>query len=100
MNDNVIQGKEMLLGEKLIKGIELTRKDGLAVSIQEATWQLINPDGTTTQEAPANISGAKVSAMVEPTQIGKNAIVFTTTLTDGQVEKTVLVFQVNEFSII
>ena len=95
MSRNIIQSKGMLLGEKLIKGIELTRSDGLAVSILEATWTLRSPSsGTPSDPAPAVIDGAKVSAMVEPVEPGVHILEFTVKLTDGQIDKTRLRFDV------
>lgn len=95
MSRNIIQGKGMLLGERLTKGIELSRSDGLSVSILEATWTLKQPSsGTPTSPTEAVIDGAKVSALVEPTEIGTHILEFTANLTDGQVDKTRLRFDV------
>ena len=72
MNDNVIQGKKCLLSEKLIKGIELTvkrRLSSLNTRSHMATYKSRFILTTPGSSGP-NISGAKVSAMVEPTQIG------------------------------
>ena len=95
MSRNIIQSKGMLLGEKLIKGIELTRSDGLAVSILDATWTLQSPSsGAPSAPAPAVIDGSKVSALIEPTETGTHILEFTVTLTDGQIDKTRLRFDV------
>ena len=94
MGRNIIQSKGMLLGERLIKGIELSRSDGLDVSILDATWTLKAPSGPASTPAPAVIDGAKVSAMVEPVEPGMHILEFTVKLTDGQIDKTRLRFDV------
>jgi len=94
MSRNIIQSKGMLLGERLIKGIELSRSDGLDVSILEATWTLKAPSGSVSTPAPAVIDGSKVSALIEPTETGTHILEFTVTLTDGQIDKTRLRFDV------
>lgn len=94
--DLVLEGRSMILGDRLIRGIRLSREDKQVVDIASATWSLISPDGSATTPAEAAVNADKISALVQPTQAGINVLEFVSTLSDGQIKHVRLKFGVTE----